>query len=747
MQQDNQIKTLQDNLNKLIENAPAGFLPQTYYGLVEGETQTYRADQQTIENVALPSAPAFGKVYALTSPTETEGYVPTYIAFVSGSQTQNTCEVIIKGDYNKAPTLFDIVDMSTGEVANSQTIAGLSFSQQAASYVGEYSPKDNYNHQITALHDVSFNEDNVVYASIDVNSDGVYNWVKIGNYRNGITGSSVRTVTGSNFQSVISSCLENDILLAGEDFTADDYVFNIGDLYTISTLSPLVLTLSGNIRGAQGATGATGTTGADGITPSIVDGYWYLGTTNTNVKAEGKDGQNGVDGNSFSIQTPLYSAPNNVGVPNNVDPQGNALETLPTLPQTDISGKAYVVYDPLTTPLTPFYDLYYANNNDTEWTIIHPYTGLAGKNGVDGLTPSIQNGYWHIGGENTGVNARGLQGPQGIQGPQGPQGPQGEPGVVGEFSQIDFAPSTGGLVYSNGKATYTGTFSLEDTESNQYTSEGQVAINIEAGDNVTIDADETNTNLVINATGGGSTVNTITAKYIYHGISSPTLNQSVNLGTTTLASQTPNVGDNILFMYEDTTNHFKFLCNSIVTSITPGTFKINVTILSITPLPTNYMETITMTEIPDFFSQCNNLAFAMCLNIYPGLATGGSVTLKYKINNGDVTTTTTTLRSFFPKQFFEAFPIFQVNYNDNDILINSRPTQLIGKCYVTINEINYDANFVFKYGNTCSFTFYINSIDENLNTCIGIATGTFLENNVMAAMNLVAHNVYINTNK
>ena len=441
MQQDNQIKTLQDNLNKLIENAPAGFLPQTYYGLVEGETQTYRADQQTIENVALPSAPAFGKVYALTSPTETEGYVPTYIAFVSGSQTQNTCEIIIKGDYNKSPTLFDIVDMSTGEVANSQTITGLSFSQQAASYVGEYSPHDNYNHQITALHDVSFNEDNVVYASIDVNSDGVYNWVKIGNYRNGITGSSVRTVTGSNFQSVISSCLENDILLAGEDFTADDYVFNIGDLYTISTLSPLVLTLSGNIRGAQGATGATGTTGADGITPSIVDGYWYLGTTNTNVKAEGKDGQNGVDGNSFSIQTPLYSAPNNVGVPNNVDPQGNALATLPTLPQTDISGKAYVVYDPLTTPLTPFYDLYYANNNDTEWTIIHPYTGLAGKNGVDGLTPSIQNGYWHIGNENTGVNARGLQGPQGIQGPQGPQGPQGEPGAGFNFYERRYVGS------------------------------------------------------------------------------------------------------------------------------------------------------------------------------------------------------------------------------------------------------------------------------------------------------------------
>ena len=487
-------------------------MPQTYYGLVEGETQTYRAEQLTIENISLPSTPAFGRVYALTSPTETEAYVPTYIAFLSGSQTQNTCEIVIKGDYNKAPDVFDIVDMSTGEVAHSQTIAGLSFSQQAASYVGEYSPQDNYDHQITALHDVSFNEDNVVYASMDVNSDGIYNWVKVGNYKNGINGYSVRAVVASTFQNVISTCKIGDTLLAGENFSTDDIAFNIGDLKTITTLSPLAVTDNGNIRGATGATGATGENGEDGLTPHIQDGYWYIGETNTNVKAEGQDGLDGVNGTAFDTQSGLYSAPANQGLEGNIDYQGNPLKNLPTLPQSDISGKAYIVFDPLTTPLTPFFDLYYANNGDTSWTIIHPFTGQAGKNGKDGLTPYIQNGYWWIGNTNTGVSAQGLRGPQGIQGPQGPQGiqgpqgPQGEPGTSTEFTHMNFSASDNSLAYSNGEAVWTGNFSLTDANDNQYTSEGQIGLKIIAGENVTIDADENDNNLVISATGGGSSV-------------------------------------------------------------------------------------------------------------------------------------------------------------------------------------------------------------------------------------------------
>ena len=514
VQQDNQLKTLQENLNKLIENSPAGFLPQAYYGLVEGETQTYRLSSETIQ-LALPSQPSVGRVYSLLSLSETEQYIPAYVAFVSGTQQQALCSVLLKGDYNESPNSFDIVDMVSGEVLHSQQIAGATFTQQAASYVGEFAPQDNQNHQITALHDVSFNEENVVYASMDINADGVFNWVKIGNYRNGINGKSVKAVTATTMGSVLQTALVGDTLLAGETFSGDNYAFNIGDLKTITALSPLALQDNGNIRGATGATGAQGAAGQDGLTPHIENGYWYIGETNTNVLAQGQPGADGVDGNAFDIQTPLYSVPANQGLEGNTDYQGNALSNLPTLPTTGITGKAYVVFDPLTTPLTPYYDLYYTKDNDTEWTIIHPFTGLAGKNGVNGLTPYIQSNYWYIGNQNTGVDARGLrgaQGPQGEpgpQGPQGPQGPKGDPGTSTEFSHVTFNPSNGTLVYSDNKAVWSGNFTFEDTNDNSYTAEGQIGLNIQAGDNITIDADASDTNLVINSTasggGGGAT--------------------------------------------------------------------------------------------------------------------------------------------------------------------------------------------------------------------------------------------------
>ena len=40
----------------------------------------------------------------------------------------------------------------------------------------------------------------------------------------------------------------------------------------------------------------TVTNGKDGLTPYIKDGNWWIGDTDTGVKAEGKDGANGVDG-------------------------------------------------------------------------------------------------------------------------------------------------------------------------------------------------------------------------------------------------------------------------------------------------------------------------------------------------------------------------------------------------------------------------------------------------------------------
>ncbi len=48
--------------------------------------------------------------------------------------------------------------------------------------------------------------------------------------------------------------------------------------------------------GKNGQAGKDGNDGADGLTPYIKDGYWWIGETNTNVKAQGTDGKNGADG-------------------------------------------------------------------------------------------------------------------------------------------------------------------------------------------------------------------------------------------------------------------------------------------------------------------------------------------------------------------------------------------------------------------------------------------------------------------
>lgn len=54
------------------------------------------------------------------------------------------------------------------------------------------------------------------------------------------------------------------------------------------------------------------------------------------------------------------------------------------------------------------------------------------KNFEPRVTPKIENGTWHVNGNDTGVNATGPVGPQGKTGPQGPQGPAGVQGPRGE---------------------------------------------------------------------------------------------------------------------------------------------------------------------------------------------------------------------------------------------------------------------------------------------------------------------------
>lgn len=407
------IATLQSQVNQLLSQNPAGFLPQVYYGLTRGD-QTYRFTDGY--EISVEAEGNLNDSYEIIANNETA----EYISAVGVKSAEDKVTVVIQGDYTIAETEFTLINTRTGS-STQVTLSGV-LSLQDASYLGEFQAQDNKEKQITVLKDLQSGQNNAIYASIDRNGDGVFNWTRIGGYVNGTDGTSIYAATGATMSTTLSNAKANDIILIGETFTYNDVEYAVGNLYKINTLDPLDLELRGNIRGAQGATGETGASGADGAdgyTPYIQDGYWYINGTNTNVQAIGQNGTNGQDGQSFNIQSGLYSVPANYGQTGNVDAQGNPLLQLPALPQVDISGKGYVVYDPLTTPLDPYYDLYYANDNDVNWTIVHPFSGIKGQDGTDGYTPYIQNGYWYINSVNTGVAATGPQGPTGPTGAEG----------------------------------------------------------------------------------------------------------------------------------------------------------------------------------------------------------------------------------------------------------------------------------------------------------------------------------------
>lgn len=406
--QDTQISVLSSQVNEILSQRPSGFLPRVYYGLTRG-SQTYRFLADAVINISGLSG-NIGDAFEFVSQLETSNYIPAVAIMINATQVQ----INIQGDYNVSTTQFDIINMRTG--ASITEDLGSVLATQYASYLGDYDPQTNADKQVTVLYDLELNEENVVFASVDFSSDEVYNWVRIGGYSNGVDGQSSWSISSATATTVMGVAKIGDTLISGEDFTFDGVSFVIGGVYELDSISPLAVTPNGNIRGPQGEQGVPGQDGADGApgeTPTIVNGNWYIGGVDTGVQAEGVNGTNGQNGQAFQIQSGLYSTPDNWGQAGNTDSDGNALLQLPTLPQIDISGKGYVVYDPLTTPLEPFYDLYWANNGDNDWTIEHPFSGIKGADGSNGYTPYISGGYWYINGTNTGVPATGPQGNDG----------------------------------------------------------------------------------------------------------------------------------------------------------------------------------------------------------------------------------------------------------------------------------------------------------------------------------------------
>ena len=422
MEQDNKIQNLTSQVNILLEQAPAGFLPRAYYGLTNG-AQVYRFTKNaklSIDGIAGNEGDAF-EFYLSNE------IIADYIPAFAIKEENNIFKITNQGDYPELATEFKIVNMRTGESFIKEIENALTL--QNASFLGALDANLNKEKQITVLNDLESGNKNVVFASIDLNSDDIYNWISIGAYTNGRDGYSIYSAkTRDNLISILASAKINDIIIFGADVTYDTFSALNGDIFVIDSISPFSATNRGNVRGPQGLKGDKGDkgdAGTDGLTPTIVDGNWFIGSTDTGVKAQGTDGTNGLNGQSFQIQSGLYSTPANVGKPGNTTPESEPLKTLPTLPAQNLTGKGFIVFDPLTTPLDPFYDLYWANNGDTEWTIIHPFQGQDGKNGTNGYTPYIENNNWYINGENTGVAATGPQGPKGDTGLTGPAGPAG----------------------------------------------------------------------------------------------------------------------------------------------------------------------------------------------------------------------------------------------------------------------------------------------------------------------------------
>ena len=411
VEQDQRLSTLGAQVNTILTQTPSGFLPKVYYGLTRG-ADTYRFNQDVTYNIPGLGG-AVGDAYELYNSGDTD-YIP---AIAVQSDTEDIT-IVIQGDYNINTNNFDLVNMVSG-ASLAVTISG-ALSAQPASYLGQYNAQDNQGKQITALHNIETGEDNVVFGSVDFNNDGTFNWIRLGGYTNGTNGTAIWSVNSSNISTVLGAAKTGDSLVSTEAFTEGGITFAVGDIWEITTVSPLAGTFIGNIRGAQGSPGsqgAQGNPGANGETPVIISGNWWIGGVDTGVQAVGQNGTNGVNGQSFIMNSGLYSTDDNYGQANNLGPNGETLLQLPTLPQVSgMTGYAYLVYDPLTTPLEPFYDLYYCNDNDNDWTIMHPFSGIKGANGANGYTPYIYNNTWYINGVSTGIAATGPQGPQGPAG-------------------------------------------------------------------------------------------------------------------------------------------------------------------------------------------------------------------------------------------------------------------------------------------------------------------------------------------
>ena len=218
-----------------------------------------------------------------------------------------------------------------------------------------------------------------------------------------------------------------------------------------------------SLRGLKGDKGNDGQNGTDAPVPNIKGGYWYIGETNTGIKAEGKDGSNGSNGSNGTNGkdgkdgkdgiTPTISA-DGYWVVNGQKTNIKAKGTDGTNGQNGSNGTngkdGKDGKDGITPTITINSEGYWVINGQTSTTKAKGEDGKEGKkgdkgadgakgqDGKDGKTPHIgDNGNWWIGDKDTNIKAQGLKGDPGATGAQGEKGERGLPGKDGSVIYAD----------------------------------------------------------------------------------------------------------------------------------------------------------------------------------------------------------------------------------------------------------------------------------------------------------------------
>ena len=180
---------------------------------------------------------------------------------------------------------------------------------------------------------------------------------------------------------------------------------------------------------AQGETGATGATGADGITPTIKDGFWWIGDVNTNIPATGPQGPQGPQGDKGDTGETGATGPQ--GPQGDKGDTGETGATGPQGPQGDKGdtgeqGPAATIYI----------------SEDGYWVIngVKTEVKAEGVNGLSAYEIAKKHGFegteeeWlaSLKGEKGDQGDKGDQGEKGDQGDKGDKGDQGDKGDKGD---------------------------------------------------------------------------------------------------------------------------------------------------------------------------------------------------------------------------------------------------------------------------------------------------------------------------